>query len=122
MNLFLFEWNAHENSIDLCLCKCMYTPRMKKEQKLQRTSCYSSKWFLCTISMLIIRPGIIMSFRWLDIHVHHKIKMSEPFLFTRNLRMQDSTNISRPWMIKILKKILSINHIKFSMHCIFKQF
>lgn len=63
-----------------------------------------------------------MSFQWLDIHDHHKIKMSEPFLFTRNLRMQDSTNISRPWMIKMLKNILSINHIKFSMHCIFKQF
>lgn len=67
--------DLNENSIDLCLCKWMYmyTPRIKKEQKLQKTSFHSSKWFLCTISMLIIRPGIIMSFQWLDIHVHlHK--------------------------------------------------
>lgn len=70
--------------------------RIRKEQKLQRTFCLSFKFFLCRLSMLFIRPEIIMSFQWSEIRVPGKIKMSEvrePFLCKENLRRQDSTNI-----------------------------
>lgn len=65
----------------------------RKGTRTTKTFCLSFKLFLCRLSMLIIIPGIIMSFQWSEIHVPGKIKMSEPFLCKGNLRWQDSTNL-----------------------------